>query len=165
MIFFVEHKVLPAVWAMRCKIKLYYCSVYTYKSRLNIHGGKQEQGVLFWETYAPVAQRATIRFMLILSILYKWQTRQIYFIMAYPQADIEFPMYMEIPQGFEVEKSRKNHCLKLKKNLYGQKQAGRVWFNHIKDHLTKNSNSNKANMTTVYSFAATFYSLSMLTTG
>jgi Reverse transcriptase (RNA-dependent DNA polymerase) len=56
-----------------------------------------------------------------------WASRQVDFVLAFPQADIECEMYMEVPQGFHVEGSRKDHTLKLDKNLYGQKQAGGVW--------------------------------------
>jgi hypothetical protein len=30
-----------------------------------------------------------------------------------------------------------SHVLKLEKNLYGQKQAGRVWYLHLKKNLIK----------------------------
>jgi hypothetical protein len=44
---------------------------------------------------------------------------EIDFVLAFPQANIECDIYMEeIPMGF---------CLKLKKNIYGTKQGGRVW--------------------------------------
>ena len=39
-------------------------------------------------------------------------------------------MYMEVPKGFNINNS-KEYVLKLKKNLYGQKQAGRVWNKHL----------------------------------
>jgi hypothetical protein len=42
---------------------------------------------------------------------------------------------MEIPHGFEFEGSR--HCLHIKKNLYGQKQAGRVWNKHLRKGLVQ----------------------------
>ena len=40
-------------------------------------------------------------------------------------------MYMEIPQGFDVDGNRSEYVLRLLKNLYGQKQAGRVWNHHL----------------------------------
>jgi hypothetical protein len=48
--------------------------------------------------------------------------------MACPQAPIEMDIYMELPQGIQTaQRNSKNHMLKLEKNIYGQKQAGRVW--------------------------------------
>jgi hypothetical protein len=36
---------------------------------------------------------------LVLSILNKWYTRQVDFILTYPQADVEFDMYMDLPKA------------------------------------------------------------------
>jgi Reverse transcriptase (RNA-dependent DNA polymerase) len=57
------------------------------------------------------------------------------FIFAYTQAEPETIMYMEIPHGFEFNNSR--HWLKLKKNLYGGKAAGRIWNQHLHKGLTQ----------------------------
>jgi hypothetical protein len=126
---------LPAVWAMRRKRHIATREAYKWKARLNVHGGKQEHGVNYWETYSPVVSWTTIRLYLTLSILNKWATRQVDFVLAFPQADIECPMFMEIPRGFRFNGSRRTHCLSLKKNLYGQKQAGRVWNEYLHDGL------------------------------
>ena len=110
-------KVLPAVWAMRRKRKIATGEAYKWKARLNLHGGKQERGVNYWETYSPVIAWTTIRLFLVLALMNGWKTRQVDFVLAFPQADIECPMYMEIPRGFKFKGSRKTHCLALKKNL------------------------------------------------
>eukprot|EP00957_Ditylum_brightwellii_P151438 11532857-Ditylum_brightwellii.AAC.1 len=58
--------------------------------------------------------------------------------MAYPQADIEFNLYMHLPHGVQMsDGSRRTHVLKLLKNVYGQKQASRVWHNQLKEGLVK----------------------------
>lgn len=44
-------------------------------------------------------------------------------------------MYMEIPQQCPYLGSPKTQCLLLKKNLYGQKQAGRIWNQHLHEGL------------------------------
>ena len=48
---------------------------------------------------------------------------------------IEEEVYIEQPQGFEVEDRRKHVC-KLKKALYGLKQAPRAWYGRIDSFLT-----------------------------
>jgi hypothetical protein len=52
--------------------------------------------------------------------------------MAYPQAPIEMDMYMELPTGIHTKHGNsKDHVLKLLANIYGQKQAGRVWNSYL----------------------------------
>eukprot|EP00957_Ditylum_brightwellii_P145637 11088857-Ditylum_brightwellii.AAC.1 len=63
---------------------------------------------------------------LILSIINRWETRQIDFVMAYPHVDIECNLYMKLPAGVEmIDGLGDGFVLKLKENIYGQKQAGR----------------------------------------
>jgi len=111
--------------------------VYKWKARLCIDGSSQEKGVNYWETYSPVVAWETIRSLLTLAILNGWTTRQIDFVLAFPQAEVECPMYMEIPKECYVDGSEFNekHVLLLKKNLYGTKQASRVWFEFLKEGL------------------------------
>ena len=124
--------VLPSVWSMKRKRRIATREIYKWKARLNVHGGCQTKFVNFWETYSPVVTWVSIRTWLVIAQLRGWHTRQIDFVLAYPQADIECEMYMEIPQGFEQKDGgKKTHVLKLLKNLYGQKQAGRIWNLHL----------------------------------
>jgi hypothetical protein len=76
--------------------------------------------------------------MLTVALMKGWHTRQIDFTLAYPQANIECDMYMEIPLGFSFNGSRKTHVLLLIKNLYGQRQAGRTWQQHLNKGLAEN---------------------------
>jgi hypothetical protein len=48
-------------------------------------------------------------------------------VLAFPQAPVETDLYMQIPAGFKLTSGRTDRVLKLQNNLYGQKQAGRVW--------------------------------------
>jgi hypothetical protein len=70
-------------------------------------------------------------------IIFNWALHQVDFVMAYPQAPVEMDIYMELPQGIHTETGNsKDHVLKLLKNIYGQKQAGRVWNSYLVDKLT-----------------------------
>ena len=44
-------------------------------------------------------------------------------------------LFMKLPVGIGNREDRERHVLKLKKNLYGQKQAARVWGLHLKEKL------------------------------
>jgi hypothetical protein len=116
--------VLDAVWSMKRKRRLTTNEVYKHKARLNV----------YWETYAPVVTWASIRLLLILTLMYDWKTIHIHFVLAYPQAEVECDIYM--PRDFSIEgKNRSTHVLKLVKNLYGQKQAGRIWNKYLHEKL------------------------------
>ena len=90
-------EILPAVWAFRRKRRITTQEVYKWKARLNLHGGKQTHGVNYWETYAPVVGWSTIRTYLVMMLLNNWVSRQVDFVLAFPQADIECEIHMEVP--------------------------------------------------------------------
>jgi len=120
-------QVVPLVWSMRRKRNLTTNEITKHKARLNLHGGKQIFGMNYFETYVPVVTWFAIRLMIVMGIIFYWALRQVDFVMAYPQAPIETDFYMELPQGIQTKTGNsKDHVLKLLKNIYGQKQAGRV---------------------------------------
>jgi hypothetical protein len=64
--------------------------------------------------------------------LFNWKTRHVDFVLAFPQADVECDMFVDLPWGVTFPGvHRSTHCLKLIKNLYGTKQAGRAWNQHL----------------------------------
>jgi hypothetical protein len=131
--------VLPAVWQMKRKRKIATRQVYKWKARLNLDGSKQIKGVNYWDTYAPVTSWPTVRLILTMAIIRGWHTKQIDFILAFTQAPVEIDnLYMQVPRGFHVPgaSSDKDYVLKVEKNIYGQKQAGRVWNKHLVSKLT-----------------------------
>ena len=125
-------RVLDMVWAMRCKRHIDMCEVYKWKAWLNIHGGQQQHGIDYWETYAPVVTWQTIHFFFMLAIIRGWQIHQIDFVLAYTQAPAEVPLYMKFPQGYNSTylpegATKGSHVLKLLRNIYSNKAAGQVW--------------------------------------
>ena len=130
-------KILPAVWAMKsASVRIATREVYKWKARLNIDASKQEEGVNYWETFSPVASWAAIRMVLITTLIHGWYNKANRFCVGpYTHADVECELYMVIPKGFEVEDQDQEYVLKLMKNLFGQKQAGRVWNQHLVDKL------------------------------
>ena len=55
---------------------------------------------------------------------------------AFLHGSIKEEVYLEQPQGFEVQDQR-THVCKLKKALYGLKQALRAWYQRIDSYLMK----------------------------
>jgi hypothetical protein len=125
-------EVIPSVWAMQCKQDLTMGRVTKHKARLNLHGGEQEFGTNYYETYAPVVTWFAIRLLIVFGILFNWALRQVDFIMAYPQAPIKMGMYMKLPTGIYTKHGNsKDYVLKLLANIYGQKQAGCIWNSYL----------------------------------
>jgi hypothetical protein len=116
-------KIIPAIWAMKCKRCIATREVYKYKACLNIDGSKQQKGVNYWETYAPVAAWSTIQLVMTMSLIKGWHTKQIDYVLAYMQANVKVDnLYMKIPKGFEIAKAHPNkYALKIKKRTYMDK--------------------------------------------
>ena len=130
--------ILKSVWQMRRKRDIKSRAIKKYKARLNIDGSRMIKGVDYDETYAPVAKWSTIRLILSLAAVHNWHTRQLDYVLAFPQAPVERELYMEVPKGFVIEDGRsEDYLLKIKRNIYGQKQAGLVWNRYLVDKLTK----------------------------
>jgi hypothetical protein len=93
---------LSSVWQMKRKRKPSTGEISKYKARMNVDGSKMIKGVHYEETYAPVVAWATIRFFLTLAVINNWHTRQLDFLLAFTQADIERDLYMRLPAGFII---------------------------------------------------------------
>jgi hypothetical protein len=129
---------LDSVWSMKMKRDIKTQKVYKQKAILNVHCGQQEFVVHFFETFSPVVNWFSVRLIFTLSLLSGWKTKQVDFVLAYPQAPIEFNMFMNLPKGIQMSNGNRNtHVLKVLNNLCGQKQAGRVWNNHLTSGLVK----------------------------
>jgi transposase InsO family protein len=110
-------------------------SIEKYKARFVARGFSQKEGIDYEETFAPVARYTSIRTIIALAAKMKWKLHQMDVKTAFLNGVIEEEVYIEQPQGFEVE-DKKTHVCKLKKALYGLKQAPRAWYGRIDSFLT-----------------------------
>jgi len=115
---------------MRRKRRVMSREVYKWKARLNLDGSKQREGEHYDHTYAPVASWESIRLLLTMVLRNNWKTKQLDFVLAFPQAPVEKVCYMKVPKGIQIHEEG-NWVLQVKKNIYGQKQAGRVWNKYL----------------------------------
>jgi hypothetical protein len=109
-------------------------SIEKYKARFVTRGFSQKEGIDYEETFALVAKYTSIRTIIALAAKMKWKLHQMDVKTAFLNGVIEEEVYIEQPQGFEVE-DRKSHVCRLKKALYGLKQAPRAWYGRIESFL------------------------------
>ncbi|PKI58225.1 hypothetical protein CRG98_021396 [Punica granatum] len=99
--------------------------VETYKVRLVAKGYRQKQGVDYEETFSLVAMLKSIRIMLAVATHYDYDVWQMDVKTAFLNGYIEEEIFMDQPKGFE-SKDKSKVC-KLKRSIYGLKQASRSW--------------------------------------
>ncbi|GKB74653.1 copia protein [Tanacetum coccineum] len=95
------------------------------EARLVAKGYRQEEGIDFKESFAPVARIEAIRFF----IAYAAQTNMTVFQMDvknnFLNGILKEEVYMSQPEGF-LDADHLTHVFRLKKALYGLKQASRA---------------------------------------
>lgn len=105
-----------------------------YKARLVAKGYAQQAGIDYTEVFAPVARWDTIRLILALAANQGWKVHQLDLKSAFLRGEINEEVYLEQPQGYEV-KGQENKVYKLKKAIYGIRQASRAWFTKIDSYF------------------------------
>ena len=93
-------------------------------------GFTQREGIDYDETFSPVLQYASLRCLLAMVAHYNLELHQMDVKTAFLNGDIDHEIYMRQPEGHEVP-GKEDHVCRLKKSLYGLKQAGRVWYERI----------------------------------
>ena len=92
-------------------------SIEKYKEILVARGFSQKEGIDYEETFAPVARYTSIKTIMALASMMKWDLHQMDVKTTFLNGLIEEEVYIEEPQGFEVE-DRVTYVYKLKKDLY-----------------------------------------------
>ena len=71
-------------------------------------------------------------------LVHSWNTIQLDYVLVFTQAPVDRNICTKIPKGFEMEGAKRGeYVFKIKKNTYGQKQAGKVWNKHLCAKLKK----------------------------
>jgi hypothetical protein len=107
-----------------------------YKARLVAKGFKQIQGVDYDETFSPVAMFKSIRILLAIAAFHDYEIWQMDVKTAFLNGNLEEDVYMTQPEGFEDPKNVGMVC-KLRKSIYGLKQASRSWNLRFDEEVKK----------------------------
>ncbi|GKE47168.1 retrovirus-related pol polyprotein from transposon TNT 1-94, partial [Tanacetum coccineum] len=104
------------------------------KARLVARGYRQEKGINFEESFAPVARLEAIRIFLAFVAHMNMVVYQMDAKTAFLNGNLREEVYVSQPDGF-VDPDNLNHVYKLKKALYGLKQAPRALYDMLSSFL------------------------------
>nr|GEX11530.1 retrotransposon protein, putative, Ty1-copia subclass [Tanacetum cinerariifolium] len=111
-------------------------AVYIFKARLVAKGFIQTYGVDYEEIFSPVADIRAIRILIAIAAYYDYEIWQMDVKTAFLNGHLSEQVYMEQPEGF-VNPKYPNHVCKLKRSIYGLKQASRQWNKRFDDEIKK----------------------------
>ncbi|GJV02297.1 retrovirus-related pol polyprotein from transposon TNT 1-94 [Tanacetum coccineum] len=104
------------------------------KARLVAQGFKQEKGIDFEESFAPVARIEVIRIFVANATHKNMTIYQMDVKTAFLNGELKEEVYVSQPEGF-VDQDNPSHMYKLKKALYDLKQALRAWYDMLSSFL------------------------------
>jgi Reverse transcriptase (RNA-dependent DNA polymerase)/GAG-pre-integrase domain/Zinc knuckle len=115
-------------------------TVIRFKARLVAQGFSQRPGVDYNETYSPVMDITSYRYLISLSLTLSCNIHIMDVVTAFLYGDLDKEIYMKVPEGINIPSGIRKPSLKLVKSLYGLKQAGRLWYYRLANFLLRNLN-------------------------
>ncbi|KAG8493766.1 hypothetical protein CXB51_011188 [Gossypium anomalum] len=130
-----DRKCIGCKWLFRIK-KNPDGTIARRKARLVAKGCSQVPGCDFKETFSPVVKPATIRTILTIAVSRGWQLQQVDVNNAFLNCDLADEVFMQQPPGYiQYGADGQTLVCRLKKALYGLRQALRAWFDKLKAFL------------------------------
>ena len=113
-----------------------------YKARLVAQGFSQRPGIDYEETYSPVMDIITFRYLISLVVSERLNMQLMDVVTAYLYGDLDTEIYMKAPEGLPLPPSsasrpRSAHAVRLRRSLYGLKHSGRMWYNRLHRYLVR----------------------------
>jgi len=128
-----EMNLIDCKWVFQVKYNL-DGSILKHKARLVAKSFLQNPGIDFAETFSPAIKAPTIRILFFLAVSFGWDIQQGDVNNAFLNGDLNEAIFMTQPEGF-VDPDFPTHVYRLKKSLYGLKQALRAWYTKLKSVL------------------------------
>nr|CAN67941.1 hypothetical protein VITISV_033155 [Vitis vinifera] len=102
-------------------------NVERYKARLVAKGYTQRKDIDFTETFSPVSTKDSFRLVMALVAHFELELHQTDVKTTFLNDDLSEEVYMSQPEGFK-ENGKENMVCRLKRSIYGIKQASRQWY-------------------------------------
>jgi hypothetical protein len=122
-----DRKVLPCLWVLKVK------EDGRLSARLVAKGCAQRPGIDVGDVYASAVRPETIRALLAVAAEKDFELKQLDVTKAFLYGDLKEEVYMEQPPGFCEGGS--DFVWRLKKSLYGLRQAPRAWQARLTEEL------------------------------
>ncbi|KAL0392792.1 UNVERIFIED_CONTAM: Retrovirus-related Pol polyprotein from transposon RE1 [Sesamum radiatum] len=119
-----DKKAIGSKWVFKLKMNP-NGSVERYKARLVVKGYNQVEGVDYFDNSSPIAKTVTIQVFLAIATINSWPLFQLGVNNAFLHGYLEEDVYMSPLEGYT--KAMHGQVCKLKRSLYGLKQASRQW--------------------------------------
>ena len=89
---------------------------------------RERPGMDYYDITSPVIKFDSLQLLLAIANTLNWEIEMMDVIGAYLNLELEEEIYMKQPKGFNDGSGR---VLKLHCAIYGLKQVGRAWYNHL----------------------------------
>ncbi|KAI3655575.1 hypothetical protein MP638_007280, partial [Amoeboaphelidium occidentale] len=106
-----------------------------FKARLVARGFSQKFGIDYFETFSPVINKETFRFLITVACHYDYEIHTMDVSTAFLNGTLQETIFMDIPEGYGTIMNTTGKVLKLIKSLYGLKQAPLAWYNELEAFL------------------------------
>lgn len=120
------HKPIGCKWVYKTKRDA-NGKIERHKARLVAKGFTQKEGVDYTETFSPVSSKDSFRIIMALVAHYDMELHQMDVKTAFLNGELDEVIHMKQPEGF-VEPGNERLVCKLRKSIYGLKQASRQWY-------------------------------------
>lgn len=121
---------LPLMWVFTYKFDE-DGMLYKYKARLVVRGDLQKD---WGDTYAATLAARVFRFLMALTAAFRLKAYQYNVLNAFLNAHLDKRVYVQTPELYVEQLGR---LLKLKRALYGLKDAPLLWYKHLKETLIR----------------------------